>query len=175
MVVNIAGRFLPSVTYPAGSAPVYTEVGDFILVDRGNYVGRLIRWVTRSKWNHAALVVSTTGDLTEALVRTGITRSHISKYLGMDYVVVHTNGAPNDQAHLLRYAERSVGQGYGFGQCLSVIIGYLTFGRVVFTTPNPNCSAHVALGQLRLGAYFDKMAQSMVPGDLAKYYGVSPK
>ena len=150
------------------------SVGDFILVDRGKYIGRLIRWATRSRWDHCALVVSNTGDLTEALVRTGITRSHISKYTDVDYVLVRTNGAPIDQKHLLRYSDRSVGEHYGFGNCLCVLIGYVTFGRLRLGTKNPNCSAHVALGQLRLGAYFDKMAESMVPGDLARYYSVSP-
>ena len=166
-----------------GQAPITgLKVGDFLLVDRGKYAGRLIRWGQGvrfrgadriyAQWNHAALVVSESGALTEALVKTGVTRSMISKYLGVRYVVVHTNGASNDQQHLLRYSDRSVGEDYGFGNCLCVILGYLTFNRVCIGVQSPNCSAHVARGQLRLGAYFDRMPEGLAPADLARYYSV---
>jgi hypothetical protein len=169
--------------YGPGETAAELSVGDFLLVDRGKYVGRLIRWGQAlrfrganriySRWNHAALVVSEQGDLVEALVRTGATRSHVDKYAGVTYVVVRTNCVPLDQSQILYFADRVVGEDYGFLNCLCVIVGYLTWNKWSFgVNGSIMCSGLVALSQTRAGAYFSRDASSIAPADLAKQYNV---
>ena len=165
--------------YPAGIEATTYTVGDFLLVDRGKYVGKLIRYAQAlrfrgadrvySKWNHAALVVSEQGDLVEALVRTGATRSHVDKYKDVDYVVVRTNAVPLDQQQILYFADRIVGEDYGFASCLCVIVGFVTWNHFSFgVNSSIMCSQLVALAQTRAGAYFDRNAENICPADLAR-------
>lgn len=162
------------------------EIGDFLLTHHGRWVGAAIRWGQRLRfrgadrkytvWNHAALVVSERGDLVEALVRTGATRSHVSKYREQEYTVCRPRVDPLDQQHILIFAGRIVGEPYGWLNDVCVFLGYLTGNRLVFGKQNSvMCSELVARAQERAGAYFDRDTATVAPADLAKAYGVSPQ
>lgn len=172
-----------SKSYPAGvEAPKY-RVGDFILTHHGRWIGAAIRWCQGIRfrgdkraytfWNHAALIVSDQGDLVEALTRTGATRSHISKYKNVEYTLVSTHAAPLDQTQIIYYADRVVGEKYGYLNDFCVFVGYLTGNKLNFGFQGQiMCSALVARAMERMGAYFNRLPDSIAPADLAQYYSV---
>jgi hypothetical protein len=168
-------------SFPAGVVAHVMEPGDFILAHRRGFcawvvrVGQRIRFRGERRrfacWDHAALVVSAEGDLVEALLRTGATRSHISKYAGTEYTLIRTHASPADQLEILRYADREVGAPYGLLQDLFVFLGYLFAGYFAIGIQHQiNCSGLVACAQTRMGAYFDRLPETMTPADLACYY-----
>ena len=170
-------------SFAPGRAASRCDVGDFILTHHGKFAGAAIRWGQALRfhgaqrkyayWNHAALVVSAEGDLVEALVRTGATRSHLDKYKSVEYTLVRTKAAPLDQAQIVYFADRIVGEPYGFLQDLSVFVNYATGNKLSFGHNGTiMCSALVASAQLRAGAYFDRDAPSIAPADLALAYQV---
>jgi hypothetical protein len=163
------------------AANVY-EPGDFILTHRGRFAGPLIRLGQRIRyrgdrrkyafWNHAALITSVEGDLVEALIRSGATRSHISKYKDVEFTLVRVHASAADQAQIIEYADRIVGMDYGFMQDLSGLLGLLSFGFLcVGFNRAINCSGLVASALTRMGAYFNRLPETMLPADLAFYYG----
>jgi hypothetical protein len=172
------------VTVAAGAPLPECAVGDFVLVNRGKYIGKLIRLGQAvrfrgsrrrfAQWNHAALVVSGEGDLVEALVRTGATRSHLEKYANVDYVLVRTGCVPLDQTQVLAFADGVVGQEYGFLDDFSTFLNYLTGNKVVFTTQGSiMCSQLVARALERAGAFFARNTATVAPADLAEHFGVA--
>lgn len=105
---------------------LYTP-GDILLVDsyvgQGSIVANLIRAGERAtygntdytRWTHAALIVSEDGDLVEAL-SVGVRRTNISKYAGMDILVVSPPIPADDprRAYAVRFALSQVGEDYDY-------------------------------------------------------------
>lgn len=159
------------------------NVGDFILTHSTNRAGQIIRFGQairfRGKnrkyafWNHCAIITSPTGDIVEALTKTGLTRNNLSKYKGTEYTLVRVDTNKADQEQILRFVDKTVGEKYGWASILSCFLGVLTGSNFVFGVQTQTiCSGHVARSQERSGAYFDKCPQNILPADLARYYGV---
>jgi hypothetical protein len=124
-------------------------------------------------WNHAALIVSESGDLVEALARSGATRSHVSKYLHTQRTLVRTHAVPRDRAEILNYADRVVGEPYGLLNDACIFVSYLTGCKLnIATRGHVMCAGLVGNAQLRAGAYFSQMADWLAPADLALAYNV---
>ena len=171
-------------SFPAGVEANVFEPGDIILTHRGPFVGALIRLGQRLRyrgalrcyafWNHVAVITSVQGDLAEALVRTGVTRTHISKYAAIEYTLIRVHATPADQAEMMDYINHVVGEDYGFVQDLTGLLGLITFGWVsVGFSRSVNCSGLAACMLTRMGAYFKGMPETMLPADLAFCYGAT--
>jgi hypothetical protein len=172
--------------YADGDEPQQWVPGDFLLTRGHTFVSRMIRFGERLRihgedrdfawFNHAALVVSADGDLVEALGR-GVVRSHASKYLAKDYVVVRTHAAPHDVRQVLAFAEWVVEQRakYGFLTLASLALTMLTGSKLTFFVDGRYiCSGFVARAMERTGTLFDRDPVHITPADLAKYYGACP-
>lgn len=168
---------------PGDVAPEF-QVGDFILCHRKGISSACIRIGQQLSprfrgqreycyWSHCALVVSPQGDLVEALTK-GVVRSHINDYKDVEYTLVRVYAEPLDQAQILRFASKVVGQEYGWATIACVALGLLTSGGLTFGFQGHTiCSGLVARAEERMGAYFDRLAEDIVPADLARYYNVA--
>ena len=95
-------RFAPGET----AQPEQFSPGDFILTHSNSFYGWLIRFGQRLRfrgedrkygwWNHAAVIVSTDGDLIEAL-NAGVRRTNITAYASTDYTLVHLQPSLADE------------------------------------------------------------------------------
>lgn len=116
--------------------------------------------------------MSDRGDLVEALVGTGATRSQIAKYTPLEYTVVHTNTQPLDQQQIIKYANAVVGQDYGFLNDVVIFIDYITPNRINISIRNHiMCAGLVARARERAGDYFDA-PDFVAPADLAFHYSI---
>src|SRR6266404_2914741 len=80
-----------------GAGPGEYDPGDFILTHGSAFFSMLIRFGQRLRfrgknrkfawWNHAAMIVSKSGDLIEAL-GAGVRATHIDKYKATEYHLV---------------------------------------------------------------------------------------
>lgn len=158
------------------------QTGDFILIDGNHFVSGLIRFGQRirfrgkdrpyARFNHAALVVSDSGDIVEALTK-GVVKADIGKYDPSQYVLVETHTSPEDQKQILRFADRCVGMEYGWLTIASIFFGVLTGGKLSVGYQGQSiCSGLVARAQERSGAIFDRLPEDIMPADLARYYEV---
>jgi len=170
-------------SYPAGVEAVHCEPGDFILTHTHGVGGALIRWGQRirfrgqdrlyAQWNHAALIVSTAGDLVEALTRTGATRSHLAKYAHVEYTLVRSYATVIDQGQIMDFAERIVGEGYGWTNDAAAFLAFLTgWGLTVSMKGQIMCSELVARALERKGDYYDLPTCRISPAALARYHDV---
>ncbi len=173
-------HFAPNVA--AGTADF--QPGDFILTHGNSFTSRFIRFgqslvfLGRDRkyiwWSHAALIVSETGDLIEAL-GSGVQRSHLSAYGPTDFHIVRLNTLASDQdrVQICRYAEWALGQEYGFWTNVSIILSALTGWRFSFGFDGQSvCSGLVARALERSSAIFDRSPSHILPADLAKYFSV---
>jgi hypothetical protein len=173
-------------TYLQGLEPQEWTPGDFLLTRGHSFFSRLIRFGERLRihgadrpyawFNHAALVVSPTGDLVEALGR-GVVRTHCSHYQACDYVVVRTHAAEHDVRQMLAFADWVVARGarYGVLTVLSLALSMLTGSKLTFFVDGRFiCSGFVARALERTGTLFDRDPVHITPADLAKYYRAVP-
>lgn len=160
------------------------QIGDFILCRRPGFVSACIRIGQRirfrgddrkyARYTHAALVVGRDGELVEATAK-GVERSHLVKFKDVPYTVVHTSTGHEDQNQILRFANRVVGERYGYATILCCAFGLVTGGTFTFGFQGQSiCSGLVARAQERSGAFFDRDPCDIMPADLARYYKVLP-
>ena len=164
--------------------------GDFILTHGDAWTSTLIRFGQRLRihgddrkythWNHAALIVSTRGDLIEAL-GAGVTASHISKYRPRELHLVRIDASPPDRQQAVDFGRWAAGlagsarQRYGFVTIASIAYTLLTGGKFTFAIDGEViCSGLVARAMERTGALFNRTPTHVMPADLAKYYEVEP-
>ncbi|MCA1846398.1 MAG: hypothetical protein LC792_25025, partial [Actinobacteria bacterium] len=109
--------------------------GDFVLTHGDAWTSKLIRFGQRLRihgadrkythWNHAALIVSDTGDLIEAL-GAGVTPTHVSKYTEKELHLVRVGASPEDHKQAVDFARWAAGltgaprQRYGFITIVSI-------------------------------------------------------
>lgn len=156
------------------------EVGDIVLTHRKGFISGCIRFGQRlrfkganrwfAKWSHAALVISPEGDIVEALTR-GITHSHLSKYDGVEYIVIHTGTNPLDQREILKFAGAELGAAYGWLTILCLALGLVTGTKFTFGYGRSQiCSGFVACAMERAGEVFPRAPEDVMPADLAHHY-----
>ena len=162
------------------------EPGDFILTHGNSWTSRLIRWGQRLRfwgadrkyawWNHAAMIVSSDGDLIEAL-GAGVLATNISRYKRTQYHLVHLGAIaiPGDREQVVRFTKQCVGQKYGYLTIVSIALSLLTGGKFNFGFDGQFiCSGLVARALERTSAIFNRSPSHIMPADLAKYFGVEP-
>ena len=161
--------------------------GDFILTHGRAWTSKLIRFGQRlrfrgddakyARWNHAAIFVDERGDLVEALGG-GVKRRNVSVYRDTEYTVVRIDTivqSDADRQQVVRFAEWSRGQRYGFVTIGSIAYGLLTGGKFTFGFDGQHiCSGLVARALERTGAIFNRAPSHIMPADLAKYFQVEP-
>ena len=104
-----------------------------MLVKTDTFVGRIIRWITRCEYNHAALVVSRTAVL-EATWPKGI---RIIKMAYRDYIVLRHPHASREKAGLLvARALDKVGAGYDSALIVQLLLRIWHLGRYNLNNPN---------------------------------------
>ncbi len=138
-------------------------------------------------WNHAALIVSSNGDIIEALGR-GVCRRNLSAYEPKEYKLVRLNASDADreqEVHFARWAAGEVDSAgndipqsqrvsirYGFMTIVSIGYSLLTGGKFSFSIAGQEiCSGLVGRCLERTGVIFGRKPPThMMPADLAKYY-----
>jgi uncharacterized protein YycO len=176
---------------PEGEAAVAFEAGDFILTHGDAWTSRLIRFGQGLRihgddrkythWNHAAIIVSGSGDLIEALGR-GVSRTHLDTYRDSEYHLVRITASAEDREQAVAFAEWAAGspegdgrQRYGYLTIVSIAYTLATGGMFTFGIDGQAiCSGLVARAMERVGAIFNRSPTHIMPADLAKYYQVEP-
>ena len=127
-------------------------------------------------WSHSAIIVGEDGAIVEAEA-SGVKRDQLSKYKDSEYHLVRLGDTADarDRRQAVAYAERLVGQAFGFGEMAAVSVDVLSGRRISFTRKSHLiCSALVARALERTDAIFEVDPAGMLPADLAKHYGVKP-
>jgi uncharacterized protein YycO len=162
------------------------EPGDFILTHGDAFYSKLIRFGQRLRfrgpnrkyawWNHAAMIVSKTGDLIEAL-GPGVERTHLDKYKPTEYHLVRLGSLADhrDRQQVIDFAEWSLGEKYGWLTIVNIALTLLLGGRFDFGIDGQTiCSGLVAKALERTNAIFDRASSNIMPADLARYFQVTP-
>jgi len=107
----------------------------------------------------------------------GVRRDHLSRYKESEYHVVHLGetASERDRRQAVAFAEKLVGEAFGFGEMLAISVSLLSSRRLAFTRKaHLVCSVLVARALERTDAVFELDPSAMLPADLAKHYGVKP-
>jgi hypothetical protein len=170
---------------PPGSTIVDLRAGDFLLVRTRGVAARLIGPVQALRfrgeadrpfrhWTHTALVTASNGRLVE-VVEDGVRAQSIRKYDGVEYHYVRLEATEAVRAAAVTFAESCVGQPYARGAFLALIIFAFTGWRPpVVPGASHHCVSLVAEALQRMAQRFDRHPIAMMPGDLAKHYGIRP-
>lgn len=163
------------------------QPGDILLVrdydGESDLLGELIMAGERGRygnsqysvWTHSALIVSTSGDIVEALAD-GVARTNMAKYNGKEVLVISPPAPMDVRAYACRFAEAQVGDKYGVIDFIGLAASLLT-GWDLFVGQN---RAYICSGLCARAteAYTDSGYQfppeAMMPGDLAKFWGAIP-
>jgi hypothetical protein len=169
-----------------GAQPGEYDPGDFILTHGSGFFSKLIRFGQRLRfrgskrkyawWNHAAMIVSGTGDLIEAL-GPGVERTHIDEYKPAEYHLVRLGALADrrDREQVVAFAEWSLGEEYDFVTIVSIAFTLLFGGKFDFGIDGETiCSGLVARGLERTDVIFDRTPSHIMPADLAQYFRVMP-
>ena len=160
------------------------EPGDVILTHGAELFSRLIQFGQQLRfrgadqpytyWNHAALVVTSGGAIVEAL-GAGVERRSLSDYDPTQYTVVRIAASAEDRAETAFFAERCVGQQYGWATIVSIAISLVTGAKFSFGFNGQLiCSGLVARALERTTAIFEDEPSHIMPAQLAKLYGAVP-
>jgi uncharacterized protein YycO len=167
--------------------PADYRPGDFILTHGSAFFSWLIRFGQSLRfrgedskfayWNHAAMIVSSSGDLVEAL-GAGVSRTHLDKYTPKEFHLVSVEGIANDhdREQAVKFAEWCVGLPYGYMNIVSIALSLITGGKFTFGFDgHAICSGLVARALERTNAIFNRTPSHIMPADLAKYFNVDPQ
>ncbi len=162
------------------------QAGYFILTRSDHTVSKLIRagqalryrWTSKpfgrlspsqrraTHWNHAALVLDTTGRIAEALGG-GVVERHLSKYTD-DYLVVKFWAEPLDREQIVAFARSVMAARWRYGYATIASLALVVTGsRLAFERPGTAiCSGFVAEALTRAGVIFPERPYRMMPADL---------
>ncbi len=170
--------------YPPQKTVSGPRPGDFVLTHNSGFTSQLIRlgqWLWMwgearqyTRWNHVAIFVSAEGDIVEAL-GSRVEKGHISKYADAEYHVVRIGAGDRDRDQAGVFATAMIGHPYGWLTIISIAISILTGLNLNFGFDGQFiCSGLVARALERTDAIFPREPSHIMPGELAKYYKVSP-
>jgi hypothetical protein len=176
--------------YPPGREPERLQPGDFSLhratATKGpngatTTLGKFIQAGERTRygnsdyarWTHSALIVSSDGDICEALEK-GVTRDNISKYRDTDYLVVRVTASAQQRRLACGFAEARCGDEYGVLNFAGLVVQSL-FGWNLSLHMDGQfiCSGLVARATEKYIEAYPRSPENMMPGDLAFYWGAS--
>lgn len=157
---------------------VDVKPGDFYLVHKTSFIPRLIQFGQKlrytkeeAKWNHCGVFTSTTGDIAEALVKTGVTRGNISKYDHIEYIVVNVEASDEDRQQMMKFVDWTVGKSYGMLTDISLSFWCILGGKFDFSLDGDIiCSGLIARVLERAGYIFERDPQREMPADLAHHF-----
>jgi hypothetical protein len=168
------------------ATPGEFEPGDFILTHGASFFSKLIRFGQRLRfygpdakycwWNHAAFIISPTGDLIEAL-GAGVQQTNISKYKSTDYTLVKLGpiATPHDRNQAVKFAKQCLRLKYDVLTIISISFSLLTGAKFNFGYDGQSiCSGLVARALERTDAVFNRTPSHITPADLAKYFNIDP-
>jgi hypothetical protein len=174
--------------FEAGEAaqPGEYDPGDFILTHGSAFHSKLIRFGQdlrfrgsnrKYAWrNHAAVIVSDTGDLIEA-IGAGVEKTHIDEYKPTEYHLVRLGSLADrrDRQQVVAFAGWTLGEKYGWLTIVSIALTLLFGGKFNFGIDGRTiCSGLVARALERTSAIFDRTPSHIMPADLARYFKVTP-
>jgi uncharacterized protein YycO len=148
-----------------------TSLASFGASPWGTAMTALIHLTTRSRYNHAALMVTDT-HLVEATDR-GVQIAPLSSK-GDEITVLRPDYADEwDETEAIQFAESRVGRRYGYLTAFMCGLNELVRGLHIVIRPDDSmiCSELVARALIRAGADFGKSPALVSPGDLATYLG----
>jgi hypothetical protein len=161
--------------------------GDFILTHNNGFQARLIRigqslrfWGQDRKytrWNHTAMIVSSDGDIIEAL-GDGVVMNHLDKYRSTEYQLVKIDeivASAADRAQVIAFARWCLDESYDWLTIASIFLSLLTGCKFNFGFDGQCiCSGLVARALERTNVIFERTPSHMTPADLAKKFSVEP-
>lgn len=180
--IDKTDRQVAAKRFGPGQEPQVFLPGDFILTKRHTFMFRLLsfgeglrfRGFRRryAEWNHAAMIVSPSGDIVEA-VHNGVQRAHISKYQSRDYLIVKPAMTAEDVDQMMKFVNWAVGKPYGLLTIISLALWSIFGGKFdVSQDGTMICSGLVARALERAGYIFERDPSHMTPADLAEYFRV---
>jgi hypothetical protein len=146
--------------------------GNFILTHGNSLIDKFIHFATRSRWNHAALVVSSDGDIIE-LETKGIQKSTINEYPPDEFYLVALKMEDADRKQVVAYAEYMLKKHahYGILTVVSILLKILTNSRLVIKLDGTLiCSEFVAKALAQGGIIWDRDTSLIVPADLYRKF-----
>jgi hypothetical protein len=176
--------------YPPGEAPDSFDPGDFSLhratTTKGREgatttLGKLIQAGERARygdcdyarWTHSTLIVSTDGNICEAL-ESGVAEDNIEKYRGSDYMIVHVNALPEQRALACGFAKTRVGDRYGIVNFIALAFqALLGWTLSVHMESQFICSGLVARATEKYIESYPRGPEDMMPADLAYFWGAT--
>ncbi len=172
------------VRYASGEGISRARPGDVILLRHRDWLGLLIRVFARIRyhapeerpytyWSHAALVLSSAGHLVEVNPR-GVIVSHIRQYRDRDYHYIALDLPPAARQAAVRFALSCVRQKYSIRNFLLLAATIALGDRVRMPDSGHGCVSLVARALQEAGILFDRKPTDMVPGDLARRFGITP-
>lgn len=165
---------------PAGTTTTDIKPGDFFLIHRTKFFSHLIQFgqgirYTKEEayWNHCGVFINENGNIAEALVHHGITKDHIDKYKGEEYIVVNIKANEEDRAQMMKFIDWAEGKPYGMLTDIG-LIGWCLLGAKFDMSLDGSliCSGFVARTLERAGYIFDRDPQREMPADLAHHFHV---
>lgn len=165
---------------PAGLEVQNPKPGDFFLVHKTKIIPKLIQFGQRRRftkeeayWNHCGTFTDEDGNIIEALVRSGVTQGNISKYKGVEYIVVHIDSSDEGRAKMQKVAQWLVGRPYGLLSDISLAFWCIFGGHFDFSLDDQIICSAVCARVLEADGYmFDRGSQREMPADLARHYKV---
>jgi hypothetical protein len=172
--------------YGAGEEATNFVPGDFILAHRHHLIAGLISLAQKRRfrdadavyahWSHSAVIVEKDGTLVESEIW-GVRRNPISRYRSDEYHLVRLGAdfSPEDRERAVAFANRQVGQGFGFLDMFGLSM-YLLFGWPLRLARSGHeiCSGLVVRA-LQAGGMLKQLDPLLtLPADLAKLFDVRP-
>jgi hypothetical protein len=175
LVAN-APVIVPMATPFRNLLPREPRPGDYIVVRTGGLAARLIRLVTRSRFNHAAIYIGN-GQVIEATPRHGVIVASLTEYAG-DLMLSNSDEPTmsEQRAAVVDFARYLVGERYSFESDAVDLLARLgihwrVLGRLAGVRKALMCSQLVAICGVHPGlpAWLcgKAAAGEVVPGDLA--------
>lgn len=160
--------------------------GDILLVNdytgQGDLLGNLIRAGEKARygkdapadtvyWTHSALIVSTEGDLIEAMAQ-GVAWGHVSEYAAVPTKIIHIPATPRERDLITQGAKQDVGLEYNrvdFASLATQLLFGVDWG--VNDGRADICSELVSRYTEKVIPRYPYKPGDMMPLDIDAYYG----
>jgi hypothetical protein len=146
--------------------------GNFVVTHHSGFMDSLIHFFTRSRWNHAALVIASDGTLIE-LQTHGIQKRNIDTYPVEDYFLIDIEMSDEDRQQAVAYAQFMLKkhEKYGFLTVATIALKIVTHSRLVIKLDGTLiCSEFVANALSVGGIIWDKDTSLITPADLYRRF-----
>jgi|SRR5579884_9562 len=146
------------------------QPGDFILGHKEDLHDKFIHLITRSKWNHAALIIDTKGTVVE-MTQKGIQKSQVKREQEEEIYLVRMKDLNREK--VVDYAQKALKDKPKFSHLglLSIIFHQLFKSPIVIKHTNKMvCSEFVINALSHGGVIWEKEPTLITPADLYKKF-----